>query len=328
MIQRLFTLFLVLVGVVVVAAYAGHRYVLEQFARPGPLTEPVTVIIPQGAGLAAITDRLAEAGVIDEPLVFEAGVRIADQGRALKAGEYAFPAAVSAREAMAMLTEGTVVAHKVTVAEGLTTARILEIVAETDDLTGEVTLTPGEGDLLPETYHFALNDSRDTVVRRMMDAMEATLADLWPTRADGLPLETPEQAVILASIVEKETGVPGERAHVAGVFVNRLNRGMRLQSDPTVIYGLDQTGNLGRGLTRRDLQTETPFNTYVIAGLPPGPICNPGRDSLKAVLNPLETDDLYFVADGTGGHAFAATLAEHNQNVARWRRIRREQGLR
>ncbi|MBB4265305.1 endolytic transglycosylase MltG [Roseospira visakhapatnamensis] len=328
MIQRLFTLLLVLVGVAVVAGYAGYRYVLEEFASPGPLAQPVTVVVPVGTGLPAIARRLADAGVVDEPLIFEVGVRLADQARALKAGEYQFPASVSPREAMDMLAEGAVVARKVTVAEGLTTRRVLDLVRRTSGLSGDLSLTPGEGEVLPETYHFALGDSRDAVVQRMMDAMDETLATLWPARADGLPIRTPRQAVILASIVERETGRPEERAHVAGVFINRLRKGMRLQSDPTVIYGLDPSGSLGRGLTRRDLRTETPYNTYVIAGLPPGPICNPGRDALAAVLNPLKTKDLYFVADGTGGHAFAATLAEHNRNVARWRRFQREQGLR
>ncbi len=328
MIQRLFSLVLVLAGMALVAGYAGYRYVLEEFASPGPLSQPVTVVIPQGAGLTAIAERLTEAGVVDDPLIFEAGVRLAERARALQAGEYLFPAGISPRAAMDVLTDGTVVTRKVTVAEGLTTRRILEIVRGAEGLTGAVTLSPGEGELLPETYHVALNDSRDAVIRRMMEAMSETLAALWPARAEGLPIETPEQAVILASIVEKETGVPEERAHVAGVFINRLRRGMRLQSDPTVIYGLESSGTLGRGLTRRDLETDTPYNTYVIRGLPPGPICNPGRDALAAVLNPLETNDLYFVADGTGGHAFAPTLAEHNRNVAHWRRIQREKGLR
>jgi len=328
MIQRLFSLVLVLVGVAVVAGYAGYRYVLEEFASPGPLSQPVTIVIPQGAGLASIAERLAEVGVIDDPLIFEAGVRLADRARALKAGEYLFPANVSPRAAMDLLTDGSVVARKVTVAEGLTTPRVLDIIRTTEGLTGAVTLSPGEGTLLPETYHFALDDNRDAIIRRMMTAMDETLAALWPDRAEGLPIDTPEQAVILASIVEKETGLPEERAHVAGVFVNRLRRGMRLQSDPTVIYGLDPSGTLGRGLTRRDLETATPYNTYVILGLPPGPICNPGRDAIAAVLHPLETSHLYFVADGTGGHAFASTLAEHNRNVARWRRIQREEGLR
>jgi len=328
MIQRLFSLVLVLIGIVVVAGYAGYRYILDEFDHPGPLAEPITVVIPQGSGLASIADRLHAAGVVANPLIFEAGVRIAENTRDLKAGEYRFEASISPRQAMDRLISGAVVPHKVTVAEGLTTQRVLAIVTATEALTGEITLAPNDGDLLPETYHFALNDTRDAVLQRMMTAMRDTLAELWPNRAEGLPLETPEQAVILASIVEKETGVPEERAHVASVFVNRLRKNMRLQSDPTVIYGIDPSGTLGRGLTRRDLETATPYNTYVIAGLPPGPICNPGRDALVAVLHPLDTKDLYFVADGTGGHAFAPTLSEHNRNVARWRRIQREQGLR
>ncbi|MBB4285800.1 endolytic transglycosylase MltG [Roseospira goensis] len=325
MIRAVVTLLMVVAGLAVVAAYAGYRYVEDHFAAPGPLTEPVTVVVPQGAGLADIAARLADAGVVRDPLVFEAGARLAQRARDLKAGEYRFDVAVTPRGALDILTRGDVVARRVTVAEGLTTPRVLEIVREAEGLVGEITLSPDEGTLLPETYHFTLGDTRDDILRRMMAAMDATLAELWPTRAEGLPLETPEEAVILASIVEKETGLPEERAHVAGVFINRLNRGMRLQSDPTVIYGIEPTGALGRPLRRSDLDRATAYNTYVIDGLPPGPICNPGRDAIAAVLNPKETEDLFFVADGSGGHAFARTLQEHNRNVAKWRRFLREQ---
>ena len=182
---------------------------------------------------------------------------------------------------------------------------------------------PPEGSLLPETYHFERNEDRNALIARMTAAMDATLAELWAGRADDLPLDTPEEALVLASIVEKETGIASERPHIAGVFVNRLDRGMPLQSDPTVIYALTLgEGPLDRLLTRADLKTDSPYNTYVVPGLPPGPIANPGRDAIAAVLQPLETKDLYFVADGTGGHAFAETLAQHNRNVAAWRAIR------
>lgn len=315
----------VTLGILVVAAVIGYQTLLERFAAPGPLTQPATVVVKPGAGLGTIARQLAEAGVIEDALIFKVGVRLADRARDLKAGEYRFDVAVSPAGALDTLTRGDVVARMVTVPEGTTTLRALALLEAAEGLKGDITLTPGEGDLLPETYHFSLGDTRDDILRRMMTGMDQTLAELWPERAEGLPLETPEEALILASIVERETGVADERAHVAGVFINRLNRGMRLQSDPTVIYGIDKSGVLGRGLRRSELDAATPYNTYVIAGLPPGPICNPGRDAIKAVLNPLETKDLFFVADGTGGHAFAETLAGHNRNVAAWRRFLREQ---
>ncbi|MEM6650198.1 MAG: endolytic transglycosylase MltG, partial [Pseudomonadota bacterium] len=208
--------------------------------------------------------------------------------------------------------------------EGLTTRQIIARLKEAPMLVGEVTIELKEGDLLPETYSYQRGDNRDSIIERMKEAHDDVLAVLWETRAEGLPLDTPEEAVILASIVEKETGIAAERPRVAGVFINRLNKGMRLQSDPTIIYGLTGGEPLGRGIRLSELRKETPYNTYVIRGLPPTPIANPGRDALAAVLNPLETNDLYFVADGTGGHVFATNLAQHNRNVAKWRRIERE----
>jgi len=190
--------------------------------------------------------------------------------------------------------------------------------------SGKLTGAPPDGALLPDTYHYSLGDKRDEILDRMKKAMELVLADLWAQRAPDLPINTPEDAVILASIVEKETGIPEERARVAAVFINRLRKGMRLESDPTVVYGLTGgTGPLGRRLFRGDLKKEHAYNTYRIEGLPPGPICNPGRDSLAAVMNPMQTEEYYFVADGSGGHVFAKTLEEHNRNVAAWRNIRR-----
>jgi len=311
-------------GVAVVGGYAGWRYVQDAFNAPGPLTEPVAVVVPQGATLGRIAALLAEKGIVHDPLIFEWGARLADRARDLQAGEYLFDVAVTPSGALDILTRGDVIARKVTVSEGLTTAQVLGVLRDAEGLEGEITLNPPEGSLLPETYHFTHGDTRDDILRRMMTAMEETLAELWPQRVDGLPFDTPEEAVVLASIVEKETGLARERPHVAGVFINRLRKGMRLQSDPTVIYGVTPSGSLGRSLRRSDLQKATPYNTYVIAGLPPGPISNPGRDALEAVLNPKETEDIFFVADGTGGHAFARTLAEHNRNVAQWRRYLRE----
>ncbi|MEM7225253.1 MAG: endolytic transglycosylase MltG [Pseudomonadota bacterium] len=313
----LVTLALVAVG----AAYYG----LERYRAPGPLAAETTIVIPRGAGLGAITGQLAEAGVIDQPLIFRLGVRASGAAQGLKAGEYRFEPGISMAGVAAVLESGKTVVRKVTVAEGLTSKEIADLVADAEAMVGEVGPPPPEGSLLPETYHYAHGDERAELIVRMTAAHDALLAELWPKRAANLPLKSPAEAVILASIVEEETGVGAERPLVASVFINRLNRGMRLQSDPTVIYGLTMGQRpLGRPLTRLDLQTGTAYNTYQIDGLPPAPIANPGRASLEAVLNPATSKFLYFVADGTGGHAFSKTLAEHNKNVQKWRKLQKQ----
>jgi len=307
------------IGLAAGAAYWGY----SRFHAPGPAAAEVTVVIDRGLGVRAIGQKLADTGVITDPLIFAAGVRVFGEGRPLKAGEYLFPAHFSMREVMQQMIDGTTVIHRLTIAEGLTSAEILALVAAAPDLDGAVPAPlPPEGALLPETYFYAKGDTREALLERMAADMRAALAELWPQRDPSLPLKTMAEAVTLASIVEKETGVPDERPHVASVFINRLNLGMPLQSDPTVIYALTAgKAALGRALTRADLQTADPYNTYVNAGLPPGPIANPGRASLAAVLKPDSTKDLYFVADGSGGHAFAETLDEHNKNVAAWRML-------
>ena len=316
-----FTIVLLIAG----AGAGGFLWLSGQYEKPGPLTEETTVVVPKGAGVQAIAQTLADAGVIDSPLVFRAGARIQDVDAALRAGEYAFPAGISAADVVALLSSGKTVVRRMTVPEGLTTAQVLELVAETPGLTGSVGPPPGEGTLLPETYHFSLGDSRADLIARMREAMEAELDKAWAARAPGLPLETPAQAVVLASIIEKETAVDAERRRVAAVFINRLRKDMLLQSDPTTIYAVTAgSGPLNRPLTRKDLAVESPYNTYVSPGLPPGPIANPGSASLAAALNPIESNEFYFVADGTGGHAFARTLEQHERNVARWRKIRDE----
>ncbi|EKV30165.1 protein YceG [Caenispirillum salinarum AK4] len=311
-------------------AYGLYWFAGETFTARGPLEEPVIVEVPKGSGLARITENLADAGVIADrdvsKLIFKLKVRESGKAASLHAGEFQFEPGVSMAEVTEILASGKVVARFLTVAEGLTSPEVMALVSKAEALTGAVPdPPPPTGTLLPETYHYTRGDSRADVVARMEQSMDKALEDLWPTRAEDLPIDTPEEAVILASIVEKETALASERPRVAAVFVNRLRRGMRLQSDPTVIYGLDpEDGDLGRPLRKSELERETAYNTYVIGGLPPGPIANPGRESLAAVLNPAETDDLYFVADGTGGHAFAKTLREHNRNVANWRRIERQ----
>ncbi len=318
----------VLVVSVVLALIAGGAALvaLDRFEREGPLAEDVTVVVPRGANLSAISRLLYQSGVVEDARVFKWGVRLLGLAHDLKAGEYAFPAGVSMRGALEILDRGETVARWLTVAEGLTSTEIVALVAAAEGLSGEPGPVPPEGSLLPETYHYSRDDDRAALIDRMQSGMEVVLAELWPERAEGLPIKTPEEAVILASIVEKETGVAEERPLVASVFINRLKRRMRLQSDPTVVYGLTLgKGPLGRALIFRDLDKPTPYNTYTNGGLPPGPIANPGRAAIAAVLNPAQTRYLYFVADGSGGHAFAKSLVEHNKNVAKWRMIQREE---
>ncbi len=319
--RRFFILFLAL-GVVTAGAFVwGYG----QFVRPGPLSSPRTVIIAKGSGLEKIADTLVRFGVIGDPLVFRIAARLTRADKFLQAGEYVFPNRVSQRDALALLQSGKTVLRRVTLAEGLTVAEALGLLEKTDGLVGPVGSIPGEGTLLPETYYFSFGDKRRDIKERMIRAMKETLADLWPGRAAGLVLRRPGEALVLASIIEKETALASERPLIAGVFLNRLARGIKLQSDPTVAYGLTRLNGvaLDRPLSRADLKTPTPFNTYRIKGLPPGPISNPGRASLMAALHPQATGALYFVADGTGGHVFSRTLKEHNRNVARWRRNNR-----
>ena len=313
---------LLLFVVLVVAAVAGIGWGIDRFSAPGPLRAETTVVLPAGIGVSEIARRLHGAGVVDRPVLFRLGVRVAGRGGDLRAGEYAFAAGVSPLEVMEMLVAGRTVVRRITVPEGLTSAEVVALLQATGGLTGTVAAIPDEGTLLPETYHYSFGDSRAGLLGRMRAAMREVLADLWRRRGGDLPYSTPQDALVLASIVEKETGAPAERARVAGVFVNRLRRGMRLQSDPTVIYALSGgRGPLKRPLTRADLAIDSPYNTYRIKGLPPTPIANPGRASIQAAMAPLATADLYFVADGSGGHAFAGTLHEHLRNVARLRRL-------
>ncbi len=323
--RRLVSLVAFAVSALVVVAGLLAFYTIDRFERPGPLAADTVILIPQGSGVEAIARQLHQAGVIEDPLVFRIGVRLLRVGRELRAGEYLFAVALSNRDAIDLLRSGQTVVRRLTLAEGLTSREIVALLEQAEAMAGSVETLPSEGSLLPETYHYARGDGRVELVARMARARDKLLGELWAGRAPNLPIASPQEAVILASIVEKETGIAGERPRVASVFVNRLQKGMRLQSDPTVVYGLTGgEGPLGRALTRKDLQVPSPYNTYLIDGLPPGPIANPGRASLEAVLNPAQTAFLYFVADGSGGHAFAKTLAEHNRNVAKWRKIQKK----
>ena len=307
-------------ALVVLALIAG---VVWTYRGPGPAKAPVTsVVLERGSGVGQIARALKAAGVIGSDRVFQLAARFTGAGRSLKAGEYEFQRGVSMAQVLSDIRDGKVVLHLVSVPEGWTSAMAAEAVANQAVLTG-VAETPPEGSLLPDTYPVQRGQARAEVIAKMRAARDTLLAELWADRAPGLPISTPEQAVILASIVEKETGLAAERPRIAAVFENRLRTGMRLQSDPTIIYAITKGRPLGRGITYSELHAATPYNTYEIDGLPPTPIANPGRASLAAVLNPPKSSELYFVADGTGGHVFASTLAEHAANVERWRAIER-----
>ncbi|WP_181705642.1 endolytic transglycosylase MltG [Chthonobacter rhizosphaerae] len=297
----------------------------SEFDAKGPLTTEKAVLVPSGSGLQAIADTLEREGVIADRYVFMGGITAYRQTARLKAGEYAFAPGVSMREVMDLLVSGKAILHTVTVPEGLTSRQIVNRLREHPMLTGEVDEIPAEGTLLPETYKFSRGTTRKQILAQMQAAHERAVRDIWANRNKDIPIETPQQLVTLASIVEKETGRADERPRVASVFINRLRSNMRLQSDPTIIYGIvGGEGTLGRPIRRSDIDARTAYNTYQINGLPPGPIANPGRAALEAVATPSTTKDLYFVADGTGGHVFAGSLAEHNRNVAAWRAIERQ----
>ncbi|MEE2698374.1 MAG: endolytic transglycosylase MltG [Pseudomonadota bacterium] len=296
-----------------------------QFKAPGPLKNETLIIIERGSGINSISKILQKAGILERPHVFSIIARVLNIDKKLKAGEYAFAKGVSYEGILNLLQSGKTVIRRITIAEGLRTETVLAILDQTEGLQGIVSSPPKEGSLLPETYHFSFGDSREKIIQRMIDARQRLMRDLWQERELNLPFKSPEEAVILASIVEKETSIPIERSRVAAVFINRMKKGMRLQSDPTVVYSLTKgVIPLGRKLTRADLRTPSAYNTYLIQGLPPGPIANPGRASLYAVLHPAKSTELYFVADGKGGHMFAKSLKEHNLNVLKWRRIQKE----
>ncbi len=297
-------------------------YAFTQFTAKGPLVAGTIYQVKQGSK-RAIGAQLQDAGIVSSAAIFTAAAQVKGAfGNRLKAGEYEFPANASIDQVLSMIISGNVKTYKVTIPEGWTTQMAVARVAENEVLTGDVTAMPVEGAIMPETYVFRRGLTRQKMLDDMQAAQAKMLDDLWSRRSASDMVKTKEQAVTLASIVEKETAIPEERPLIASVFHNRLKQGMRLQSDPTIIYGLvGGKGKLDRGLTKDDVASDTAYNTYKINGLPPGPIANPGRASLEAVLNPPDTGYLYFVADGSGGHAFAKTLEEHNANVAKWRAI-------
>src|SRR5262245_8320079 len=320
--NAIFTILIILM----IGAGAVYYYGRQILETPGPLKEDKIVNIPARAGKRDIADVLSREGVINvNPWVFIGGVFALKASSDLKPGEYSFQKNASLRDVIATIVEGKVVQHAVTIPEGLTSEQIVARLSDNDIFTGSVRELPREGTLLPETYKFPRGTTREQVIQRMQQTHKRVLAEIWERRNPDIPVRTPEQLVTLASIVEKETGKPDERSRVAAVFVNRIKQKIKLQSDPTIIYGLvGGKGKLGRPIKRSEITQPSPYNNYVIDALPPGPISNPGRASLEATANPARTRDLFFVADGTGGHTFTETYDQHAKNVAKLRAMERQ----
>jgi len=312
--------------ILMIGAGTAYYYGRQLLETPGPLQEDKIVNIPARAGKRDIADALQREGVINvNPWLFIGSVFALKASSELKPGEYSFQKNASLRDVIATIVEGKVVQHAVTIPEGLTSEQIVTRLSDNDIFSGSVREMPREGTLLPETYKFPRGTTRDQVIQRMQLTQKRVLAEIWERRNPDVPIRSPDQLVTLASIVEKETGKADERSRVAAVFVNRLRQRIKLQSDPTIIYGLvGGKGTLGRPIKRSEITQPSPYNTYVIEGLPPGPIANPGRASLEAAANPARTRDLFFVADGTGGHAFTETYDQHQKNVARLRTLEKQ----
>lgn len=318
--KKLVALVLLLVG-----GLAVGLWLIQGWSGAGPARQPISVVIEPGTSLVAAAGKLEQAGAIASAERFLFQAKIFGGGESIKAGEYEIPARASHAQILSMLQDARTLQRMVTIPEGLPSVLVHERLMKAPALTGEVPV-PEEGSILPNSYSYQRGEPRRAVVRRMQAAMDRTLAELWPKRSPATAVRTPEEAVILASIVEKETGKASERRMIAGVYSNRLRQGMKLDADPTVIYPITRGRPLGRRILRSELRANNGYNTYAMAGLPAGPIANPGKASIAAVLNPADTSALYFVADGTGGHVFADTLAEHEANRRKWYEIRRARG--
>lgn len=316
-----------LLVLIIVAASALFYFGKLQFDGQGPLQTETAFLVKRGSGISEISDSLERRELISDARIFRYGVRAYGHENDMKAGEYMIPAGASMRDIMNILISGKSIMYPLTIPEGLTVSQIFDRLGKNDVLIGNLPKEmPAEGSLFTDTLHFTRGTTRTEMVERMIASQKKLVNEIWEKRQKDLPIKDINEFVTLASIVEKETGIAAERPHVASVFVNRLNQGMRLQSDPTIIYGL--FGGLGkpsdRPIYKSDIEKPTPYNTYIINGLPPTPIANPGRAALEAVANPLATKDIYFVADGSGGHVFAQTLKEHNENVRKWRGIEQQ----
>ena len=319
--HRVFIYFLILFFVVSLMG-GSVLTTYTQFVAEGPLEERTEILISKGKSLRQIAKQLFREGIISSPSVFELGVRASGQADKIKAGEYSIPKHASSKMVMNILTSGNTYIRRLVVPEGLTSEQVVALMNNAKGLVGDVLQIPKEGTLLPDTYHYSYGDTKESMIMRMKAAMENTLEELWNKRDLEISIKTPKEAVVMASIIEKETSRNSERAHIASVFYNRMKQGIRLQSDPTVIYAVTE-GHVDqmKRVTYKDLKFQSLYNTYVIYGLPRGPISNPGRASIEAVLHPMKTKDIYFVADGTGGHVFSPTYREHQQNVQNWRQI-------
>ncbi len=313
------------IGIAAIASFALFYLGLEKISAPGPLEADKIVYIETGTDTGGIVEQLQRDGVIDSWQLMTGALYLKGERGKIKAGEYLFKQRASLNDVIDTLVSGKQILHSITLPEGLTSEQILQRLKDDPILIGDVRSTPKEGTLMPNTYKFARGTKREQIVASMQDKLKKVVDEIWAHRSADLPIRSPFEMITLASIVEKETGKADERPRVAGVFINRLMRNIPLQSDPTIVYGLvGGKGTLGRGILKSELEQRTPYNTYTISGLPPGPICNPGRAAMEAVANPSRTKEIYFVADGTGGHAFAETLDQHKANVARWRQIEKD----
>ena len=315
LVQNIAVLTTVLLLFLLFSAFLFGRWTKQS----GPLEEATFVVIPKGSGSRQVASILEEAGVIDMPYVFMVKGRMSGLDKRLRAGEYQFPPKVSMIDAMEKIAKGEIYYHRITLPEGKTTGQFLLLIEANPNLSGDISIEATEGELLPETYSFERGMQRDEIVKQAKDAMAKVKDKAWRNRMPDMPLKSVEEMMVLASIIEKETAVPAERGTVASVFVNRLKKRMKLQTDPTVIYAITNGSyELGRGLKKADLSVDSPYNTYKHYGLPPKPICNPSKESIWAAVNPEFSDYLYFVADGKGGHNFSNNLEEHNNNVRSW----------
>ena len=313
----------ILAAALLLAVIAGNF--IYGWTAAGPLERETSVVIKPGSSITSAAQQLEKTGVVKSASAFVSRAKVFGASSTIKAGEFVIPAKASNSDILSILTSGKTVQRMVTIPEGMPSIMVYERIMANDRLSGSISI-PAEGSVLPDSYAFDKNEPRADVLQRMQDAMTKTIADLWPERSADTAVRTPLEALTLASIVEKETALKSELRIVAGVYSNRLRTGMRLQADPTIIYPITKGKPLGRRILRSEITDVNDYNTYAMAGLPKGPIANPSRAAIAAVLNPQKTSALYFVADGKGGHVFADTLQEHNANVAKWYALRRQRG--